>query len=99
VTLDSTCGPLVLRGLKSWVDDASTATELIVKEGRMGRFVRADGMANEKRLMAEKLNPPELDPDDGMECATPEVYPKTSAKDEAERRRTKQGAVQAILTA
>ncbi|RLO01458.1 hypothetical protein DYB28_015277 [Aphanomyces astaci] len=30
VTLDSTCGPLVLRGLKSWVDDASTATELIV---------------------------------------------------------------------
>ncbi|RLO11086.1 hypothetical protein DYB28_009807, partial [Aphanomyces astaci] len=30
VTLDTTCGPLVLRGLKAWVDDASTATELIV---------------------------------------------------------------------
>ncbi|RHY99646.1 hypothetical protein DYB31_015591, partial [Aphanomyces astaci] len=30
VTLDTTCGPLVLRALKSWVDDASTATELIV---------------------------------------------------------------------
>ncbi|RLN99800.1 hypothetical protein DYB28_009378, partial [Aphanomyces astaci] len=56
-------------------------------------------MANVKGLMAEKLNPPELDPDDGMECATPEVYPKTSVEDEAERRRTKQGAVQAILTA
>ncbi|RHZ39879.1 hypothetical protein DYB26_015734 [Aphanomyces astaci] len=42
-------------------------------------------MANVKRLMAEKLNPPELDPDDGMECATPEVYPKTSGEDEAER--------------
>ncbi|RQM19359.1 hypothetical protein B5M09_008048 [Aphanomyces astaci] len=49
--------------------------------------------------MAEKLNPPELDLDDGMECATPEVYPKTSVEDEAERRCTKQGAVQAILTA
>ncbi|ETV86141.1 hypothetical protein H257_02599 [Aphanomyces astaci] len=34
-----------------------------------------------------------------MECATPEVYPKTSVEDEAERRRTKQGTVQAILTA
>ncbi|RHZ06294.1 hypothetical protein DYB26_008559, partial [Aphanomyces astaci] len=30
VMLDTTCGPLVLRGLKAWVDDASTATELIV---------------------------------------------------------------------
>ncbi|RLO04183.1 hypothetical protein DYB28_015027, partial [Aphanomyces astaci] len=30
VTLDTTCGPLVLRGLKAWVDDESTATELIV---------------------------------------------------------------------
>ncbi|RHZ07390.1 hypothetical protein DYB31_008840, partial [Aphanomyces astaci] len=28
VTLDTTCEPLVLRGLKAWVDDASTATEL-----------------------------------------------------------------------
>ncbi|RLO03117.1 hypothetical protein DYB28_015376, partial [Aphanomyces astaci] len=103
VTLDTTCGPLVLRGLKAWVDDTSTATELIVKEGRMGRSSvptnELSGMANVKRLMAEKLNPPELDPDDGMECATPEVYPKASAEDEAERRRTKQGAVQAILTA
>ncbi|RHY10128.1 hypothetical protein DYB36_014186 [Aphanomyces astaci] len=42
VTLDTTCGPLVLRGLKSWVDDASTATELKEEEGRMGCFVRAD---------------------------------------------------------
>ncbi|RHY17339.1 hypothetical protein DYB25_005289 [Aphanomyces astaci] len=42
VTLDTTCGPLVLRGLKAWVDDASTATELKEEEGRMGRFVRAD---------------------------------------------------------
>ncbi|RHZ19795.1 hypothetical protein DYB26_006632, partial [Aphanomyces astaci] len=124
VTLDTTCGPLVLRGLKAWVDDASTATELIVSRPVMellGFSVEdllvgarkkkeewdvssvptneLSGMANVKRLMAEKLNPPELDPDDGMECATPEVYPKTSAEDEAERRRTKQGAVQAILTA
>ncbi|RLO02953.1 hypothetical protein DYB28_014677, partial [Aphanomyces astaci] len=30
VTLDTTCGPLVLRGLKAWVYDASTATEFIV---------------------------------------------------------------------
>ncbi|RLN99921.1 hypothetical protein DYB28_012044 [Aphanomyces astaci] len=30
MTLDTTCGPLVLRNLKAWVDDASTATELIV---------------------------------------------------------------------
>ncbi|RHY87883.1 hypothetical protein DYB37_010894 [Aphanomyces astaci] len=30
VTLDTTCGPLVLRGLKAWVDDASTTTEVIV---------------------------------------------------------------------
>ncbi|RLN97158.1 hypothetical protein DYB28_016107, partial [Aphanomyces astaci] len=30
VTLDTTCGPLVLCGLKAWVDDTSTATELIV---------------------------------------------------------------------
>ncbi|RHY44833.1 hypothetical protein DYB30_009787 [Aphanomyces astaci] len=30
VTLDTTCGLLVLRGLKAWVDDASTAAELIV---------------------------------------------------------------------
>ncbi|RHY73512.1 hypothetical protein DYB30_013685, partial [Aphanomyces astaci] len=117
VTLDTTCGPLVLRGLKAWVDDASTATELIVSRPVMellGFSVEdllvgarkkkeewdvssvptneLSGMANVKRLMAEKLNPPELDPDDGMECATPEVYPKTSAEDEAERRRTKQGA-------
>ncbi|RHZ08247.1 hypothetical protein DYB26_012551, partial [Aphanomyces astaci] len=58
------------------------------------------GMVNVKLLMAEKLNPPELDPDNGMECATPEVYPKTSVEVvEAELRRTKQGAIQAILTA
>ncbi|RHY48633.1 hypothetical protein DYB30_013789, partial [Aphanomyces astaci] len=123
-TLDTTCGPLVLRGLKAWVDDASTATELIVSRPVMellGFSVEdllvgarknkekwdvssvptneLSGMANVKRLMAEKLNPPELDPDDGMECATPEVYPKTSVEDEAERRRTKQDAVQAMLTA
>ncbi|KAF0750684.1 hypothetical protein AaE_006621 [Aphanomyces astaci] len=30
VTLDTTCGLLVLRGLNAWVDDASTAAELIV---------------------------------------------------------------------
>ncbi|RHY89368.1 hypothetical protein DYB26_014610 [Aphanomyces astaci] len=124
VTLDTTCGPLVLRGLKAWVDDASTATELIVSRPVMellgfrvedllvgARKKKEEwdvssvptnelsGMANVKRLMAEKLNPPDLDPDDGMECATPEVYPKASAEDEAERHRTKQGAVQAILTA
>ncbi|RLO06458.1 hypothetical protein DYB28_002131 [Aphanomyces astaci] len=121
VTLDTTCGPLVLRGLKAWVDDASTATELIVsrpvmellgfsvedflvgarkkkKEWNVSSVPtnQLSGMANVKRLMAEKLNPPEFDPDDGMECATPEVYPKTSVEDEAERHRTKQGDVQAI---
>ncbi|RHZ02863.1 hypothetical protein DYB31_014784, partial [Aphanomyces astaci] len=32
-----------------------------------------------------------------MECTSPEVYPKTSVENEAERRRTKQDAVQAIL--
>ncbi|RLO10146.1 hypothetical protein DYB28_010028, partial [Aphanomyces astaci] len=110
VTLDTTCGPLVLRGLKAWVDDASTATELIVSRPVMellGFSVEdllvgarkkkeewdvssvptneLSGMANVKRLMAEKLNPPELDPDDGMECATPEVYPKASVEDEAGR--------------
>ncbi|RLO04903.1 hypothetical protein DYB28_011543, partial [Aphanomyces astaci] len=98
VTLDTTCGPLVLRGLKAWVDDASTATELIVSRPVMellgfrvedllvgARKKKEEwdvssvptnelsGMANVKRLMAEKLNPPDLDPDDGMECATPEV--------------------------
>ncbi|RHZ18182.1 hypothetical protein DYB31_008409, partial [Aphanomyces astaci] len=106
VTLDTTYGPLVLRGLKAWVDDASTATELIVSRPKKEVWDvssvptnELSGMANVKRLMAEKLNPPELDPDDRMECATPEVYPKTSVEDEAERRRTKQGAVQAILTA
>ncbi|RLO10095.1 hypothetical protein DYB28_010144, partial [Aphanomyces astaci] len=123
VTLDTTCEPLVLCGLKAWVDDASTATKLIVSRPVMELLVfsvedllvgarkkkeewdvssvptnELSGMANVKRLMAEKLNPPELDPDDGMECATPEVYPKTSVEDEAERRRTKRGAVQAILT-
>ncbi|RHZ38728.1 hypothetical protein DYB26_014940 [Aphanomyces astaci] len=123
-TLDTTCGPLVLRGLKAWVDDASTVTKLIVSRPVMellGFSVEdllvgarknkekwdfssvpsneLSGMANVKRLMAEKLNPPELDPDDGMGCATPEVYPKTSVEDEAERRRTKQDAVQAMLTA
>ncbi|KAF0742416.1 hypothetical protein AaE_008611, partial [Aphanomyces astaci] len=97
VTLDTTCGPLVLRGLKAWVDDAWTATELIVSRPVMellGFSVEdllfgarkkkeewdvssvpkneLSGMANVKRLMAEKLNPQELDPDDGMECATPE---------------------------
>ncbi|RLO10868.1 hypothetical protein DYB28_009907 [Aphanomyces astaci] len=91
VTLDTTCGPLMLRGLKAWVDDASTATELIVSRPVMellGFSVEdllvgarkkkeewdvssvptneLSGMANVKRLMAEKLNPPELDPDDGM---------------------------------
>ncbi|KAF0714706.1 hypothetical protein AaE_011509, partial [Aphanomyces astaci] len=105
VTLDTTCGPLVLRGLKAWVDDTSTATELIVSRpviellgfsvedflvGARKQKEEWDvssvptnelfGMANVKRLMAEKLNPPELDPDDGLECATPE------------------GAVQAFLT-
>ncbi|RHY85691.1 hypothetical protein DYB35_013794, partial [Aphanomyces astaci] len=124
MTLDKTCGPLVLRGLKAWVGDASTATKLIVSrpvmellgfsvedllEGARKKKEEWDvssvptnelsGMANVKRLMAEKLNPPELDPDDGMECATPEVYPKTSVEDEAERRSTKQGAIQAILKA
>ncbi|RLO03102.1 hypothetical protein DYB28_013292 [Aphanomyces astaci] len=113
VTLDTTCGPLVLRGLKAWVDDASTATELIVSRpvmellgfsvedllvGARKKMEEWDvssvptnelsGMANVKRLMAEKLNPLELDPDDGMECATPEVYPKASVEDEADRRRT-----------
>ncbi|RHY10127.1 hypothetical protein DYB36_014187, partial [Aphanomyces astaci] len=34
-----------------------------------------------------------------MECATPEVYSKTSGEDESERRRLKQGPVQVILTA
>ncbi|RHY85803.1 hypothetical protein DYB35_013761 [Aphanomyces astaci] len=34
-----------------------------------------------------------------MECATPEIYPKTSVEDEAERRCTKQDDVQAILPA
>ncbi|RHY79988.1 hypothetical protein DYB31_013448, partial [Aphanomyces astaci] len=111
VTLDTTCGPHVLRGLKAWVDDASTATELIVSRPIMellGLSVEdllvgarkkkeewdvlsvptneLSGMANVKRLMGEKLNPPELDPDDGMERATPEVYPKISIEDEAERR-------------
>ncbi|RLO04616.1 hypothetical protein DYB28_003906 [Aphanomyces astaci] len=118
VTLDTTCRPFVLRGLKAWVDDASTATELIVSRpvnellgfsvedllvGARKKKEEWDvssvptnelsGIANVKRLMAEKLNPPEVDPDDGMDCATPEVYPKTSVDDEAERRRTKQGAV------
>ncbi|RLO06120.1 hypothetical protein DYB28_005801 [Aphanomyces astaci] len=35
VTLDTTCGPLVLRGLKAWFDDTSTATELIVSRPLM----------------------------------------------------------------
>ncbi|RLO11846.1 hypothetical protein DYB28_012237, partial [Aphanomyces astaci] len=111
------CGPLVLRGLKAWVDDASTATELIVSRPVMellgfsvedllvgARKKKEEwdvssvptnelyGMANVKRLMAEKLNPSELYPDDMMECATPEVYLKTSVEDEAERCRTEQGA-------
>ncbi|RLO12304.1 hypothetical protein DYB28_012026 [Aphanomyces astaci] len=50
------------------------------------------GMANVKRLLAEKLNPPELDSDDGMESATPEVYPKTSVEDEAESRPSHSGS-------
>ncbi|RQM19612.1 hypothetical protein B5M09_011558 [Aphanomyces astaci] len=100
----------------AWVNDASTATELIgsrpvnellgfsiedllvgarkKKEEWDVSFVPTNelsGMANVQRLMAEKLNPTELDPDDGMECATPEDYPKISVEDETERRRTKQG--------
>ncbi|RHY58794.1 hypothetical protein DYB30_014393, partial [Aphanomyces astaci] len=35
VTLDTRCGLLVLRGLKAWVDDASTATQLIVSHPAM----------------------------------------------------------------
>ncbi|KAF0704574.1 hypothetical protein As57867_007294, partial [Aphanomyces stellatus] len=30
VTLDTTCGPLTLRGLQAWIDDTSTAIDLIV---------------------------------------------------------------------
>ncbi|ETV82810.1 hypothetical protein H257_04591 [Aphanomyces astaci] len=113
VTLDTTYGPLVLRRLKAWVDDASTATELIVSRpvmdllgfsvedllvGAKKKKEELDvssvptnelsGMANVKRLMAEMLNPPELDSNDGMECDTPEVYPKTSVEDEVERCRS-----------
>ncbi|RHY47325.1 hypothetical protein DYB34_010211 [Aphanomyces astaci] len=94
VTLDTRCGLLVLRGLKAWVDDASTATQLIVKwDVSSVPTNKLSGMANVKRLMAEKLNPPKLDPDDGMKCATPEIYRKTSVQNEAGRRRTKQTVV------
>ncbi|ETV65133.1 hypothetical protein H257_18058 [Aphanomyces astaci] len=60
------------------VDDASTATELVVSRPVMELlgFSVEDllyGMANVKRLMAEKLNPSEHYPDDVMECATPET--------------------------
>ncbi|KAF0699579.1 Aste57867_9867 [Aphanomyces stellatus] len=30
VTLDTTCGPLTLRGLQAWIDDTSTAIDLIL---------------------------------------------------------------------
>ncbi|RHZ06950.1 hypothetical protein DYB31_007032 [Aphanomyces astaci] len=83
VTLDKTCGPLVLRGLKAWVDDASTATELIKKEELDASSVlmnELSGTANVKRLMVEQLNPPELYPDDGMECATRRFIPKPLSK-------------------
>ncbi|KAF0718357.1 Aste57867_1738 [Aphanomyces stellatus] len=30
VTLDTTCGPLTLRGLQAWIDDTSPSTDLIV---------------------------------------------------------------------
>jgi hypothetical protein len=29
VTLDTTCGPLVLRGLQAWIDDTASSVELI----------------------------------------------------------------------
>ncbi|RQM21167.1 hypothetical protein B5M09_013716, partial [Aphanomyces astaci] len=38
------------------------------------------GMANVKRRMAEKLSPTELDPDDGMECATRWFIPKPPSR-------------------
>ncbi|RQM31373.1 hypothetical protein B5M09_014011 [Aphanomyces astaci] len=77
VALDKTCGLLVLRGLKTWVDDASTTTELIVSPQKKKEELdvssvlmnELSGMANVKRLMVEKLNPLELYHDDGMECA------------------------------
>ncbi|RHX97881.1 hypothetical protein DYB36_014154 [Aphanomyces astaci] len=83
VTLDKTREPLVLRGLKACVDDASTATELIKKEELDASSVlmnELSGMANVKRLMVEQLNPPELYPDDGMECATRRFIPKPRSK-------------------
>ncbi|RLO04942.1 hypothetical protein DYB28_007037, partial [Aphanomyces astaci] len=92
VTLDTTCGPLVLRGLKAWVDDASTATELIVSRPVMellGFSVEILLVGARKKKgewdVSSKLNPLELDPDDAMEYANPEVYPKTSDGDEAGR--------------
>ncbi|RLO03081.1 hypothetical protein DYB28_000806 [Aphanomyces astaci] len=39
VTLDTRCGLLVLRGLKAWVDDATTATHLIVSHPAMELLV------------------------------------------------------------
>jgi len=57
------------------------------------------GMTQIKRLIAEKLNPPDLDPEDGMECATPEVYVKTPGEDDEGRVRARQEIVRAILAA
>ncbi|KAH9107236.1 hypothetical protein LEN26_001688 [Aphanomyces euteiches] len=126
LTLDTTCGPLVLRGFQAWIDDASPLVELIVSRPVMEILgfsvddllvgarkekaewdVSADAkveptaMLNLKRLMAESAVAQSQvdDPDDGMECATPEVERPIPTEDEEARREKKQEIVRDILLA
>ncbi|RHY90654.1 hypothetical protein DYB26_010038, partial [Aphanomyces astaci] len=95
VTLDTTCGPRSEGLGRRRVDCGRTHRESPSHGKKDFSSVPTNelsGMANVKRLMAEKLNPRELNPTTGWSALLRRFIPKPPS-------RTKQGTVQAILTA
>ncbi|ETV92271.1 hypothetical protein H310_13336 [Aphanomyces invadans] len=109
VTLETTCGPLVLRGLKAWIDDTASTIDLNISRPVMEvlGFSVDDLLVGARRQKSEwdvsdgVEDPPDpcIDDNDGMQCATAEVVDPKFTGDSDEVRREKRDRVLAVLIA
>ncbi|RHY20668.1 hypothetical protein DYB32_009985 [Aphanomyces invadans] len=63
LTLDATCGPLVLRGLKAWVDDTASSIDVIIS----GPVVEILGFSVDDLLVEARQQKSEWDVSDGVD--------------------------------